>query len=148
MKICRKCSVNKEIENYYKHPQMGDGHLNICIECVKRRTKEWYEKNEEQIRVKEKIRNAKPERRKHLSKNAKEWRIKNPVAYKAQTAVGNALRDGKIFKRPCRFCGTKENIHAHHKDYVNFLDVIWLCAKCHHRMHHDIPKTEGENKKN
>ena len=145
-KVCKKCDVSKEIIEYYKHKKMADGHLNICKDCTKRRVKDYSENNEDKIKAYEKIRNKRPERIKHNVANAKKWRIKNPIAYKAQTAVGNALRDGRMFKKPCRFCGSKENLHAHHNDYVNFLNVVWLCARCHHRMHKEMPKTEGENK--
>jgi hypothetical protein len=65
---------------------------------------------------------------------SKEWRIKNPDGYRAQTIVGNALRDGKISKLPCEVCGTTNNLHAHHEDYSKPLDVNWLCALHHHRL--------------
>lgn len=40
MKQCRLCKENKPLEEFYKHPQMGDGHLNQCKDC-KRLYQRW-----------------------------------------------------------------------------------------------------------
>jgi len=32
------CGIVKELNLFYKHKQMGDGHLNKCIECTKKDT--------------------------------------------------------------------------------------------------------------
>ena len=44
------------------------------------------------------------------------------------------LIDGKIKKKNCLVCGSKEVI-AHHEDYSNPINVIWLCEK-HHKEYH------------
>lgn len=38
-KTCFKCNIDKALSEYYKHPQMGDGHLNKCKICTKKDTK-------------------------------------------------------------------------------------------------------------
>ena len=45
------------------------------------------------------------------------------------------IKDGKIKKKNCLICGIKEVI-AHHEDYSNPFNVIWLCEK-HHKEYHE-----------
>ena len=62
------------------------------------------------------------------------WAERNPEKRRAQVAVGNAVRDGRLQKEPCAVCGT-EKVQAHHDDYSKPLEVTWLCAS-HHREAH------------
>jgi hypothetical protein len=47
MKKCFKCGELKELTEFYKHKQMGDGYLNKCKPCTKKDVKENYSKNSE-----------------------------------------------------------------------------------------------------
>jgi len=40
MKICFKCDIEKELNNFYKKKTSNDGYNNICIECRKEYNKE------------------------------------------------------------------------------------------------------------
>lgn len=67
----------------------------------------------------------------------KAWRARNPDKYKAQTIVGNAIRDGRLVKVPCEELSVdcKGPIQAHHDDYARPLDVRWKCRYHHEREH-------------
>lgn len=98
------------------------------------------------VRARERVRAKNPDRVIAAKKITTIWREKNPTAYKAQIAVSNAVRTGKLNKEPCSICASELNIHAHHKNYARPLKVIWLCARCHHRLHAIFPELEGINK--
>jgi len=48
-KICRRCKKEKDLEEFYKHNKMKDGHLNICIECKLGDKNKYYYENQEKI---------------------------------------------------------------------------------------------------
>lgn len=33
-KVCKTCLIIKKFENFPKHAQMADGHLNFCKDCI------------------------------------------------------------------------------------------------------------------
>lgn len=70
--------------------------------------------------------------REQVGEHKRRWVEKNPEKRKAQNAVGNALRDGRLVKGSCTIGGDCHGrIEAHHTDYSKPLDVTWLCAKHH-----------------
>lgn len=55
----------------------------------------------------------------------------------AREKLKSEVRSGRM-KRPelCQICGKKgTRIEAHHHDYLKPLEVVWLCALCHRRVH-------------
>ena len=149
MKECFKCKRCLPLEDYYKHPQMGDGHLNKCKDCtksdsenrrkIKEQDPEWVLSERKRHREKsERFRNEdRASKSKHETKD--DWAKRNPEKRKAHHALNNALRDGKIHRHPCCICGSKAQ--AHHEDYSKPLDVIWFCPK-HHGEHHAKQRDE------
>lgn len=150
MKNCFKCGATKPYTEFYKHKQMRDGYMGKCKSCAKSDTKKNREANLEYYQEYDRKRHyGNPKRRaasleasrKWRKENAarhaeltKAWAQRNPEKRKAHNAVANALRDGKIERKPCELCGD-ENVQAHHHDYSKPLDVVWLCH-AHHVQHH------------
>jgi hypothetical protein len=143
MKICIRCAEIKPHGDFYRHAEMRDGRLNVCKECVKKRVKK-RNKTNPAVQVYERKRSKLPARRDHLRRNAESWKRRYPQAYKAHNALNNAVRNGKITKGPCFICGTDSNIHGHHSNYAEPLSVVWLCAKCHTRIHAAFPQLRGQ----
>ena len=64
---------------------------------------------------------------------SKRWDVANAIRKRAQIAVNNAIRDGRLIKQPCFVCGS--SAHAHHPDYSAPLAVSWLCPPHHAQVH-------------
>lgn len=62
-------------------------------------------------------------------------RERYPEKISAREKVHNAVKNGKLIRKPCRICGNKQSF-AHHKDYARPLEVEWYCRK-HHREQHN-----------
>lgn len=53
---------------------------------------------------------------------------------KARKALNHAVAAGRVIREACCSCGNSK-AQAHHEDYSRPLDVVWLCARCHSRLH-------------
>lgn len=69
------------------------------------------------------------------------YRQKYPERYQAQCKVNNAIRDNRLIKQFCHFCGTN-NAEGHHPDYSRPLKVLWVCRTCHRLLHKIIKLCE------
>jgi hypothetical protein len=141
-KKCFKCGAVKPIDEFNRHPEMGDGHLNKCKSCVgkylkryykkKRKDSTWLAKERDRCRIK-----AKGYGTKYLSKDRSKY--VNRFKKQATTAVAHAIERGRMEKPDrCSRCGKKDRprkIHAHHDDYKKRLIVEWLCSECHGKVH-------------
>lgn len=111
MKTCFKCNETKPMDEFYRHPQMGDGHLNKCKACTRKDTAarfaiksldpEWLEREAERHRLKAK-------------------RMREAGRWPAQ----NKERRREALKR-------YRETDAHHDDHSRPLDVRWLCRRHH-----------------
>ena len=129
MKVCRKCGVERPLSDFYKHSHMADGHLNICKECTKARVTRYRENNLEKIRWYDRKRGSR-----QSADDIREYRKSNPEKYEAHCKVKNAIRNNRLHKSTCIVCGGANSV-AHHTDYNNQLDVVWMCKEHHARLH-------------
>ena len=117
-KTCFKCGREKQISEFYKHAKMKDGHLGKCKDCAKKDVAKNREGNPES----------------YLHSRLKTHN-KNPSHVNSTRVVEAALMAG-VLEKPdhCQGCGRKASdtrISAHHCNYNEPLEVIWLCAACH-----------------
>ncbi len=136
MKNCFKCGIAKPLEEFYKHPEMKDGHFNKCKSCTKTAVSSNYRDKIDKYKQYELDRNQTAGRRAAQLRYSQEKRKRNPEKYKAWNAVSNALRDGKLVRQPCEKCGNPR-VDGHHEDYDKPLEVTWLCRQCH-QTHHKV----------
>lgn len=63
--------------------------------------------------------------------------MRYPLKNKARQAVAYAVKTGKLIKPDiCTHCKKyAKRIEGHHMDYSKPLEVIWLCSKCHTKIH-------------
>lgn len=134
MKVCFKCGETQPLCEFYKHPQMADGHLGKCKTCAKKDVQLNYRSNFKHYREYERKRFNDPKRKKMVITIQKRCRARDPVKEKARNAVSNAIRDGRLVRQSCVICGAKSE--AHHDDYTKPLDVRWLCFEHHRRLAH------------
>lgn len=132
-KRCFKCQCELPLSAFYKHAQMGDGHLNKCKECAKKDAKAVRLARIDYYREYDRARASMPHRMQKNIEIGRRWRAAHPLRKQAQTAVSNAIRAGRLQPEPCLVCGAKAE--AHHPDYSQPLDVVWLCPPHHKQTH-------------
>lgn len=129
-KKCFKCGRELPLDEFYKHPQMGDGHLNKCKDCTKKDVHEWYvEKSKDEEWV-EKERERGREKFKRLNYKNAPWNHKtrknvNPI----EGSTAASLRRKGI---------NTEGKEAHHWNYNEPKQIFLLSRKAHRKIHQYI----------
>jgi hypothetical protein len=145
-KHCFKCLLELPLSAFYKHGRMSDRHLNKCKECTKKDVRATRLAKLDYYRSYDRSRASQPHRvaarveyqstdraRLSMAKSRKEYERRNAHKKRATTAVGNAIRDGRMEREPCFVCG--ESAEAHHAAYDLPMHVTWLCDKHHKQVH-------------
>jgi hypothetical protein len=137
LRACRRCGTTAGDEGFYESSPL------VCKECVKANAKARYYRDAAKVAAYERERARRPERRAARVRYLRKLRKANPEKYRAWTAVGNAIRDGRLKRGRCVYCGV-EKAQAHHTDYSKPLDVVWVCFMCHRQVEHGQECHDGD----
>jgi hypothetical protein len=135
LKICFKCKREKDLSEFYRHPQMADGHLGKCKACARGDNRAWYRGTWKDRRAYELKRGKSKKVRERWRLAVRIRRLRHPGRYRCYSRVWAALASGKLKRQPCKKCGTRRKVQAHHKDYRKPFDIDWLCRRCHNEKH-------------
>lgn len=141
-KRCFKCEITKPLNEFYKHAQMADGHLNKCKDCKKSESTKNRWDNINRYREYDIARSKQPHRLELSSNQSKKWRSEDRRRSYAHVKVARALKNGTLQKQNCCRCQSPKTI-AHHEDYDFPLDVVWLCQPCHKQRHKEIDQKKA-----
>lgn len=135
-KTCFKCHVEKDINDFYPHPAMLDGHLNKCKECARADSKNYRDRNIERIRAYDRTRGSRGKGIVSTNEGSRAWVERNPEKRAAHNLVDSAIRSGRLTKPDaCEICDRRLPLAGHHTDYTEPLIVVWLCDECHKDVH-------------
>lgn len=126
-KICFKCGRELPLSSFYKHPRMGDGHLNKCKDCTKKDVSKDYDRKSQDPEWVEKERARGREKYKRLGYVSKITESKKEKQSKYKGLRGTRKKMKNIV--------VTSECELHHWNY-NLIDtVIVLDKRLHHRLH-------------
>jgi hypothetical protein len=131
---CFKCHVTKPLFDFYKHPEMANGHVGKCKECNKNDVQKNYKEKKPRYQKYYADREGTEKRKAWRIVHQRQYRMKNPVQYHCRGVTAHAMRSGVLVRKPCRVCGDPRS-EAHHESYYEPLRVEWLCQRHHRELH-------------
>jgi hypothetical protein len=155
-KTCTKCGCKKPMGGFHRNRTRRDGFTEVCKECAKQASRQWYQNNKERAletgkkwarnnreksnTIKRAWMNRNPDRIKVYNKRWKARSPKNLLREKINEALRTAIRHGTlppIKKRYCIVCGVRADDYHHHLGYdeKHWLDVVPVCRPCHQKIH-------------
>ncbi len=156
-KTCKRCGETKPLSEYHKQAKSNDGHQLYCKPCNNGASRAWAKRNPDAVKVihnrsyannsvsrretasrcrsAEKSREYRKNNRDKINKTQREHRALTRQKQNAYRLVNAATKSGDIVNPDqCEMCDSV-SILAHHEDYSKPLEVNWLCAPCHGKVH-------------
>ena len=154
---CRACVIARQRELRAAHPEKERAWVAANRESVLNSKRRWRARNADKERLaarlrararredpeaaalqRERARDYLARKRDAVAARARQRRAEDPRRFQAREAVAAALTRGSL-NRPtgCSRCGSTSRLEAHHHSYEreHWLDVEWLCSRCHRREH-------------
>lgn len=125
--VCKVCKILLNHENSY---------IKTTTNLLCKTHWKSYDKLKTAIKKYELKNNKTEKRRLQFVNITKRMREKFPEKWEARLKVREAIRKGKLKRMPCEICKDTIKIQAHHNNYLEPLEVIWLCKKHHEHIHH------------
>jgi len=127
-KVCFKCHRELPLSMFYKHPQMGDGHLNKCKECTKKDVHKDYERNSQNDEWIEKER-ARGREKYHRLGYKDIYKMAHPETKQVAAFIKRRIEVPK-------------SCEIHHWNYNLLYDVFILDKRWHKRVHKQLTFNE------
>lgn len=160
-RICKKCGLEKPLEDFVVNKRLPSGHENKCKTCNSKASSQWSLDHREYKTVRARqYRFEHPEKyypklkeycqtpgfKKIASEYQKKYEKQHPDRKAAHIAVWRALKKGVLIKPDtCPACGKTGQIEAHHNDYSKKLEVEWFCSSCHKIKHYELKIQGGQS---
>jgi len=131
--ICKYCKEVKAAADFFSNNKSR------CKACCNIFQLEWKRKNPEKHRVL--TARTREGRKDKQNEYYKAWYLKNgrnrdKKKQLAHSMVMLAVRSGELIRPEiCTDCKNPNKIEGHHNDYNKPLEVIWLCNRCHRKLH-------------
>jgi hypothetical protein len=156
MKVCSRCKEEKDKETFCRERRNKDGLSYECKVCLSERKKKSYDPEKyktDEYREKNRIKSqefrwSNPEKASQISKNwaqqnrqkrreyQEKWRRANLKQKAANAYIQRYIKKGIVIRSTkCTTCQAQGKTEAHHDDYNKPLEVLWLCRRCHMKLH-------------
>ncbi len=146
-KTCTLCGSDLPRSSFYGHKATADRLRPECKSCVKERARVHRANNKPRKDLTTALWRA--NNRDKVAQYDRTTHNRYPARLAARIAVGTEVRAGRMKAEKCSACGLlprivkgRQRIQAHHYkgyDPEHWLDVVWLCVRCHWSAESAIP---------